>query len=362
MNRIVLIVILYLLTLLAAVILPNGISDYNAYVQLLTCIVYMLFIKSFDVYLSTFICWFPICLVSISHALLYTFIDCALIFFIFGSLFIGLHFSVKKRELRFFEIVFFLIYLASIVGILNPFLYRDTGDGMRYMGLFHAINFSASVFSILGIAVWEIEKTAKRRTWILFVLIAGLLIYIWATTTRSLLFALPYWIYQLSQRFNKKILFIFIVVVCVFYLPTIVKTILPKLRFEEDESSMVTRSVLYLKLLSDIADNYAIIPQGSNAATTMIVGFTGDPRFSPHNDFLNYIYNWGVVFYIFCAMIIRQMKGNIKFNLEFYLILLAIAACALHNMMFATYVWMPFVIILMVRRCGSMKKIQYGQK
>lgn len=362
MNKIVVIVILYLLTLLAAIILPNGISDYNAYVQLFMCVVYVMLIRSFSVYVATFICWFPICIMSISHSsLLYILIDSALIFFIFGSLYASLNFSVKKRELRFFESVFFLVVLMSVAGILNPALYRDTGDGSRYMGLFHAINFSASVFSILGIAVWEIEKTARKRTWILFALVFGVLIYIWATTTRSLLFVLPYWLYQLSKVVNRKMLIAAVAVVCIFYMPVIINTILPKLRLEEDESSIMTRSLLYQELISGILDNYALIPRGAHAATTMVVNFTGDPRFSPHNDFLNYIYNWGGVFYVFCAMIIYRLRSHIKFNFEFYLILLAMAACALHNMLFAIYVWIPFIIILMVRKYSNIEKTQHGQ-
>lgn len=41
------------------------------------------------------------------------------------------------------------------------------------------------------------------------------------------------------------------------------------------------------------------------------------------------------------------------FECRVYLILLAMASCALHNMMFAVYVWIPFTIILMARRTAN---------
>lgn len=350
MNRIVLIILFYFLTLSAAIVLPNGISDYNAYILCCLCILYILLIKSSAVYRSSLLCGLALCLTSILNFQPYTLVDCALIFSIFGSIYIGLHFPIKKKELRFFKYCFFFIYLISLLGIFNPSLYRDTGDGFRYSGLFHAVNFSASIFSILGIAIWEIEKTERKTVWILLILIMSLLIYIWATSTRSLLFTLPYWLYQLYTRCNKTVLVTSILLICILYLPSIIEAVSVKLRLEENESSIATRSVLYLQLLSGIRDNYGIIPHGSHAATQMIVDFTGDPLFSPHNDILTYIYDWGAVFYIFCIMIGINLKKYISFNIEFCLILLVIIACALHNMMLSLYIWIPFIIILTTRR------------
>ena len=56
MNRIVLISVFYFFILLFAAVLPDGISDYNAYVVLLISVLYALMIKSADVYLDTLIC------------------------------------------------------------------------------------------------------------------------------------------------------------------------------------------------------------------------------------------------------------------------------------------------------------------
>lgn len=86
-------------------------------------------------------------------------------------------------------------------------------------------------------------------------------------------------------RRKTKVLVVGLFVVGLFYLPSVVEQISEKLRLEDNESSMATRSVLYLQLLSGILDNYAFIPHGSYAATDMIIRFTNDSRYSPHNDF-----------------------------------------------------------------------------
>ena len=362
MSRIALISVLYFLILLIAVILPNGISDYNAYVSLFMLIVYALLIKSTDVYFNSLICCVGVCIFSIFQYPLYALLDCALIFFILGSLHIGTYFSVKERELHSIQNVYLFICIASIIGMLNPAFYRGDGDELRYAGLFHAINFSACVFSILGIGVWEIEKSYKNRLGILLLMVVCFFIYLWATSTRSLLFVLPYWIYQLFARRKMKFFFVAILIVSMFYLPTIIDQISVKLRLEDNESSMATRSVLYLQLLSGILDHYAVIPHGSYAATDMIIQFTGDSRYSPHNDFLNFIYNWGALFYLFCVIVVVKIKRCVRLNFEFFLISLAMASCALHNMMFAVYIWIPFTIVLMVRRTvDKTKELCYGR-
>ena len=134
---------------------------------------------------------------------------------------------------------------------------------MRYAGLFHAINFSACVFAIVGIAVWEIEKMRRARPGILLLMIVCFFIYLWATSTRSLLFVLPYWLYQLMAWRKMRPLLVLVLIIGIVSLPRIIDEIFTRLRLEDNESSMATRSILYLQLLSGIVDNYAIIPHGS---------------------------------------------------------------------------------------------------
>ena len=351
MSKIVLLSILYIGVLLIAFILPEGISDYNAYVLLLMIIIYLFLIRRANVYRVTSLFAIAICIASLFHNILYVLLDCALIFFLLGSVSIGTCDTVKNRELHYVQILFLLICLISIAGIFIPALYQqDDGSEFRYAGLFHKVNVSACIFSILAIAVWEIEKRLTCRLRILLLLFIGTLIYIWTTGTRSLLFVLPYWMYQLyAQHRTRKLVFVIIGLLLI-YFPIFIPQLSTTLRLDENESSLNTRSVLYWLLWQGILDNYAIIPHGVYASNNLIVQYTLQDNFSPHNDILKYIYDWGFIFYIFCAYLVSSIKRSVRFNFEFILILLVIFSFALHNMMFSIYIWIPFIVILMVRR------------
>lgn len=361
MNRIVLINILYLFILIAAALLPEGISNYNAYVLLAVSVVYALQIRSFGVYVSTLVCGGLICAVSIFQYPLYGIIDSVLIFFLFCSIYAGSCFRVDMCDLRLIRGMYFFVLLAMVVGMANSSFWSD-GDEMRYIGIFHSGNSSASMFLMLGIAIWEMEKKEKGRVCILFLLITITLLYMWASGTRSMLFCLPYWLYQMFGRTRTRILVILLLIAGVLYLPVFVESIVEKMRLEEDDPSIMTRSVIYQLLLSGICDNYALIPQGSHSGWDMVRDFTGDPTFSPHNDFLNFIYEWGVIFYLFCVIVAMKLKCFLRLNFEFILILLALSSCALHNILFNVIIWIPFTVILMVRRAtDEIRKVCYEQ-
>ena len=325
MSKLFLLSIFYFAILLVYVLLPNGLSDYNGYVLLVTTCMYLLLVKSHEVYRTAFLLGAAVFICSVflsSSNILYAFIDCAFIFYVIGTIYAGLMYNIEDNE-------------------------------SRYLGLFHRENQSASIFSMLSIAVWELEKKEKQRIEILLLLIIGFLGYMWVSGTRSLLFVLPYWGYQLYISRKTRTLSILIsVIVTIIYLPVFSEQISDKLRLEE-EASFNTRSVLYARLWMGIKENYAIIPHGSYTATAMIQGYTRDPGFSPHNDFLKFIYEWGAIFYVFCIYLILKIRKYVKLDLEFLLILLALTSCSLHNMLSTVYLWIPFMFILAARRRTS---------
>lgn len=349
-SKLLLINILYLIILLLGVFLPNnGISDYNWLVLLVVTSIYLCLIKHANVYYDIIICCSSLCIVSIYKHPIYTIFDCLLIFFVFASLQMGIYYTVRPKEVRCIKNIYLLYIVLSLIGIFNSSLYVESKDlQMRYVGLFHAGNMSASIFAILEIAVWEIEKSNKGRlAWLLF-LIASYFFYAFASLTRSLWFFLPYWIYQIVHRSNVIIVFLLLCVGLLYLFP-ISEDIEGLLRLEADASSM-TRAALYEQLLSGILDYGALLPHGSNAARDMIVSFTDDPSYTPHNDILKFIYDWGIIFYAFCIMLVIRLKKCISINIEFVMIMLAVISCGLHNMMFSVYIWIPITTILMVRR------------
>lgn len=341
----------YLLVLLAAFILPRGISDYNAIVLMFFCILFSKFLKCKSVLIPSAILGILIGLTSLKHLSIYVLIDLASIFFIFSCVYIGGCLFVSPREFKIIKKVFICLYIASCAGIFIPSLYQFyEGDGLRYAGLFHNINFSANVFAILGVAIWEIQKKESKKMYLLVIVIIGLFLYLFATRTRSLLFTFPYWFYQIYKYSNRKVLFAFVVILLPIGLSLSLNYFMERMHLDKVDSSMTTRALLYDALFSGIIENYTLIPAGSHSATDLAINLTGNEKFTPHNDVLRYIYEWGYVFYFFCLFFFFKVRRKIKFDGELSLILFVMISFALHNMMLAVYVWIPFIYVLSVRR------------
>lgn len=345
--------IVYFFVLFIFALLPKGLSDYNGYVLLFMASVYLWLVRNVDVYRVSFLFSLVVFTFSLfqSPNFLFVVLDCAFIFYVIGSVYIGCCFPVKEREIRFIRLACVFICLLSVLGIFNPIMYAgDEGDEFRYLGIFHGITSSACIFSMVSIVIWELEKKEKRRLGILVSLIVSFLIYMWAAGTRSLLFILPYWLYQLYTQRKTRIMVFVALGISLLYLSLFSEQILEKFRLDENEASLNTRSSLYLQIGMGILDNYVVIPHGSYTATAVIRQFTGDSSYSPHNDILKFIYEWGILFFVFCIFLMVKIKKHVRLDLEFVLILVALISCSLHNMLSTVYLWIPFLFILIARR------------
>ena len=347
-----------LILLIAWVISPfSSISNYNALV-LLTFDILLLWVHRKSRILKTCICVCTLLLISDTflHAKpLYSLIDCGVLFFIFSLIDFCIGSKAKSKTIRQIQrfCSLFIIFSLLWVVIPNSFIKGDEGN-LRYGGLFHAINFSSNIFAIIEICYWEIYKRSKKNKKILISLLIALIIYTDLSGTRSLLFFYPYWVLQFYQIFSegkngKLMVKVGIIIFCCL-MPSIITLLVEKLRFQEGESSMATRIVLYQQLIEGIVANFGLIPHGSNSAQEMIVAFTQDDRYSPHNNFLSYLYDWGVIFIIVCYKIISILRKNGFLKMNMWLILLGLSSCALHNMLFSPYLWIPVGVILIINK------------
>lgn len=353
-GKFLLVLGLYVSTLIASMGITQhgGISNYNGYILLIYCFLFFLLIKNKKLYAETFGFSAAIVLASLGCSMVHVLIDCAYVFFLLSCLYIGHVWRLSPKEWKITTTVLRVIYFGTLLGMFLPFLYIDTSTAVRYGGLFHAINFSANIFGIIGIALWEVDKLHRRAGFkeLLF-LILTLILYMGACGTRSLLFFIPYWMYQLwmylqTVKYRKLVLSV-VCLVFVAAIHTLLMLLEAKLRFQEGESSMTTRATLYLVLIDEIKNSYFVLPNGVHSAHRLIVDFTQNDEFSPHNDWLSYLYDWGAIFLVFLYSMYRKLRFDI--NLEFLLILLGLSSVALHNMLFSMYVWIPFTIILLAR-------------
>ena len=200
-----------------------------------------------------------------------------------------------------------------------------------------------------GILCWEAQKylSPKKRKILYFNIISFCIILV-AAKTRSLFFIIPYFLYQ-SYRYTNKFWFYTGVIICLVIGGIYLNSLFHNLRIKEDGST-ITRSFLYKKILAGIYENDVVIPHGSNASNSLAKILTKNMGFSPHNDFLRYLYDWGVYFFVVLIYFVSMVKKRVKINLNMMCILLALASCALHNIMFLPAVWIPFSIILCLNK------------
>ncbi len=283
----------------------------------------------------------------VSNNLLYVVFDFFTVVSTIGMLIAFFSFSISIDKLKKIQNIFLSFYILNLVMALFP-AYYHLGEGtIRFLGIFRTPNLSVSVMTIIGLAIWEIEKMIKRkpRIKIMIINLIGLIILIFATRTRTVLFIIPYWILQAYNYFNRRMFTFTALVALATFGQIIYESISVRMNFNGDEST-ATRAIIYDSLIKKILSNHIVIPYGSNESYLFIQKLTHNPKFSSHNDFLRYIYDWGAYFFIFLVYIITLIKKNVKFSFKLALIIIAYAPFALHNLLFLPIVWIPFCLIL----------------
>ncbi len=323
--------------------------DLNYLVVLAFCLTYTRYVRINSYFVSGI---FSIIIILFSYLngvdILHIVIDCGVIFYVVSSVDLLSLVYLKEKRLKAFTSFLLLLVIASLINIYNPLLWETKGID-RYLGIFSSCNSSASMFAIFSILIWEVQKKYHffkiKGIYLLFFFIASLALYFLASKTRSLLFVFPYWVFQFYQSIGLK-KFVFVSLLVIPYIGYILFYIQDNGRVKEDDS-FNTRLGLYLMQIEGIIDNYIILPHGANAAMEM-VRYRLDETYSPHNDFLRYIYDWGGVFFLIVFYIIRKIIKCVKIDLNLIVIFIAYLPFTLHNLLFAPIVWIPLIIILIL--------------
>ena len=271
--------------------------------------------------------------------------DFLLICLISLVLYSPLKYTFTNIEIKIFTSVLIVYLLLLLFFSLFPSFY----DEGRYLGLLKGTNSSASVSILLIIFLWEI---VKQKNWRYKIGVLYLFLFVWCYIlyvfkTRTLLFATPYFLYQLyclQGQYFKYTLFFFIVLFGSLVLFGW-EQIQESLRLNED-GSLKTRTYLYEMFFKELIKNNFLQPDGFNSATLLAKYVMEDDTFSVHNDFLRYAYDWGgAIFGGFIYVVYRNFR---TWNLNIILILLVVCANAFHNMLFSYMTLIPFLFILSV--------------
>lgn len=342
----------YLILLIFTRLLTN-ISQYNAILYAFFCVIFFLLVKyNLFLRLKLFIIALIIFIFSYinNQSYLYICIDIAIVYFILSIFPLYDILRLDDKCIKLLNRLSLITLLLSVIMIWDSSNYINLGGEIRFIGFFKYGNLSASIVAILSILYWESFKILykdRKRKFVLLLLLAFFLIYIYLSKTRSLLFFMPYLVYQYYIEYGRKIFFIlsmFIITIVYFNIYEEIKILL---RLKED-ASFSTRENLSILLLEGIKENYYIYPHGSRKSTDFLEMFFNDTTLTPHNDFLRYLYDWGGAFIMLLFVIYYELRKRECINLNFILISLGYSSFALHNMLFLPYVFLPYLFILVV--------------
>lgn len=344
----------YIILLIMTRILPN-ISSINAIIYALFCCLYFILLKHSLAFCLKLL---PISLIISffsylnGSGILYIFIDVAIVYFVLASILIYDSTTLVSRNLKLLNKLSFLVFVLSLFTMLFPANYMDIGGDIRFIGFFKYGNLSASIVSILCVLYWEtfnlLYKNAKKKPVVLFFLICFFISYIFVCKTRSLLFFIPYWIYQIYLFCGKRLFFAMSVLGVALVSISLFDELKVILRINED-ASFSTRESLSIFLLNGIRENYFFFPHGARKSIDFFQTFFNDESLTPHNDFLRYYYDWGIAFLLLILFLFNDLKKRKCFDLGFILMSLGYSSFALHNMLFLPYLFLPYMFILMIK-------------
>lgn len=330
--------------------IPNGevLANYNGIFIGLSAIFAFILAPNLKTPILAIVCFLWLFMFTNSDTM-YVVLDSLTILMFLNSIILSIKYSANIEKYNFIKKALVILVCYNLALMLIPSMYKIYDGNFRFIGLLKSSNQSSNAVAVAGIIIWEIQKriNSESKKMLLLNLIT-LVLMLFVAKTRSLLFFLPYWLYQCYNILNKRAFVLLSICGGIFLSTYMYSSLIEMLRLEEDGSSK-TRSFLYFALLDGISNNYFILPHGANAANLYAKRLTGSDAFTAHNDLLRYWYDWGGYYIIILLSGFAAMKKRIKMNLEFWLIFLSIASCGLHNMLFLPIIWIPFTIILNVR-------------
>lgn len=350
-SKYFLLFILYTVVLFVSPFLEQ-ISKYNSVVVVLFAImsISLLWDKNImNIAIFIFFLLFPVLLFKPSSFLyfIYDYLNVLIVVLI-------LDITARKAYLKRYEYklvtYFYLAYIVAFLILLgNSTFYSETN---RYLGLMKGSNLS-SLF-IISILVYIVEYYKNKKTILGLLCFSYFIFFIcsYFCKTRSIFFFLPY-LFLLTKEYSKS-LCLFTVLIITFIASVYWQELINIFRFQED-ASFLTRLEIYTFIFDQIKQGYFLLPNGFNACNEVSMKYVGEAGFTPHNDFLRYYYDWGVIWIIFLGYIVGKcyiIYQSSSFKKELITIFIFLLSNALHNTLFIPYVWLPifFVLILLKQK------------
>lgn len=344
--------ILYFIILILAILLPTDISDYNYMVNSILVLTLWLLFPNKKIFIYGIIALIILLLLlaftfnnNIGYYLVF---DLVTVIFLLQIINLKQNYSFSEHESKSFALmamiwIFALIFVSLFKEFYNP-------ESARFLGLIKSTNLSSSIFVsfLVFLLIQSKNYSLIKRQLILVFLIIIYCYILWLTKSRTLIFALPFLLYQFFKVFGffRVLLFTSIVIIIIFYS---YNDIIIGLRIEKD-SSFITRMSIYLTILEELKKDFFLIPNGFNADNRFIdsiLNYAGPHSHTLHNDVLKYLYNFGILFIIFMIFWYRIIRESFGSLIQKITILLIFSVNAFHNTLFSFYILVPFLFIIM---------------
>jgi hypothetical protein len=343
----------YFFVLYIGVINPSIPMDFGfIFSSILILLIILLYISKRSIRDLYFVfCSFLIILLHTHSNIIYMFLD----IIVFGIVIHLLNMAAKKnimsKDISLIKILYIVYIAVNLLISLIPSYYSfpsSYSSEQRFHG-FMGSNLSSTIIALFIITLWEIYKLGKSNRLSYLMFLAGIYLYFFfISKSRTMIFALPYFLYQFTNIKKKNIfLSLFLLLFVIGFVYTNLEYFRTKLRFDPSEISYLSRANMYFMFLNRIKENNFIIPYGFNASTTYIRLRNG-ANWSVHNSILQYWYDYGIIFWIIMILIVSKLKRFINMNL--LLILLFVLSSALHNLLFVYVIWVPLFFILLITR------------
>lgn len=346
-----LVFIWYVILLIIGILLGESFSSYN-YIYAASAFAVLLVVgvwkRQYIRYINILVVLFTAILVySRFHNTGYYILDSLhiIVFFILlSTVFNRISKDTITKSYYLFALYIVAYFAAYLLGI------NKHEETQRYLGLMGGVNLSCSILLFMMCFVCEYLRLNKKLSlfnWgLLLIAYAGM---VFITSTRSLLFAVPYWLYSFTYLGEKKstskkiiISILFLGILALVFVGTNMESVEDTLRLSADDRSFQTRDFMQLFVFEKILSNYFILPSGFHDSLESLSAYMGE-KHPAHNDILSYWNEWGIAFPIFILFFIKSLK---KINLRTIFFLIMYVGACLHNLMFSMPLLFPFFMVL----------------
>lgn len=265
---------------------------------------------------------------------------------------------IKMKDIQ-KSIRIFSIYLAIYVVY---YIVAPSNESGRYEGPLVNVNLSAYLFGYSVLLIFMNLAWKLSGLQMITILSFALFLLFFAekvSGSRSILFFIV-GLYMIFLDFAKikfaKLTIIFVTLLSFLIAGFVTVSLFAGDRFDPEEISFLTRSLIMTDLLNKIIDSQGL-PMGPRYAVDFVVNEYNNPDMHPHNDFISGILDYGFIYGLFCILIFKSWFNRYGYNITSLSIFVIYLSSGLHGYFNAFLMFVP--TLLVAEYYKNLRKIQH---